>query len=435
MIDKDEFNAAVNIMIPIKNPKGSQNMKDIQNEEKMAHIKQELEILREELRQVRDLAKLSATTFPTFKTPIYFTMADLPSAYLPNQPRTNSTRSSHTDRSDLSNRDPTIPTKHQILGEHVAAPYDPHVPPVYVVGAPTFTMPVMVNVPYEVDQYAEMEKDAWLKEDASINAQLHDLRKALKSLQVTRVTESLDYDDMCIHPDIDMPYFIRAQEGVYFDKIMSMMGQKLAELVKMGDFIENERPSHQYPNNPQFVAHTSYVPYQVYNTQPHYNPPRAPAYQNLPRPYVPVQAPIHQNRPTYALRPRPNLEARNDRVYTPITETLCPIGIQGYDIEDCYNLKNQIKSLINKNGCVRDIEVWVSAKELTWTKVQWHKKALIPDQLGDDHIVEGIGNLFVAMAGEEEEINLSKLTIRDAEHREILQNWTISPSLFQPKSW
>ncbi|KAG5586323.1 hypothetical protein H5410_046757 [Solanum commersonii] len=38
----------------------------------------------------------------------------------------------------------------------------------------------------------------------------------------------------------------------------------------------------------------------------------------------------------------------------------------------------------------------------------------------DDHIVEGIGNLFVAMSGEEEEINLSKLTIRDAEPGEIL---------------
>ncbi|KAH0773656.1 hypothetical protein KY290_010793 [Solanum tuberosum] len=86
MIDKDEFNAAVNIMIPIKNPEGSRNMKDIQNEEKMAHMEQELEILREELCQVRDLDKLLATTFPTFKTPIYFTKVDLPSAYLPNQP-------------------------------------------------------------------------------------------------------------------------------------------------------------------------------------------------------------------------------------------------------------------------------------------------------------------------------------------------------------
>ena len=33
-------------------------------------------------------------------------------------------------------------------------------------------------------------------------------------------------------------YFIRDQKDVYFHKMMSMMGQKFAELVKMGDFIE-----------------------------------------------------------------------------------------------------------------------------------------------------------------------------------------------------
>uniref|UniRef100_M1DM39 Gag/pol polyprotein n=1 Tax=Solanum tuberosum TaxID=4113 RepID=M1DM39_SOLTU len=48
------------------------------------------------------------------------------------------------------------------------------------------------------------------------------------------------------------------------------------------------------------------------------------------------------------------------------------------------------------------------------------EQALIPDQAGIDEIVEGIGNLFVATAGEEEEINLNKLTIRDAEPGEIL---------------
>ena len=86
MTDKDDSNAAANIMIPIENPEGSRTMMDIHNEEKMAHMEQELELLREELRQVRDLAKLSATTFPTFKMPIYFAKADLPSADLPNQP-------------------------------------------------------------------------------------------------------------------------------------------------------------------------------------------------------------------------------------------------------------------------------------------------------------------------------------------------------------
>ncbi|KAG5599541.1 hypothetical protein H5410_030911 [Solanum commersonii] len=63
------------------------------------------------------------------------------------------------------------------------------------------------------------------------------------------------------------------------------------------------------------------------------------------------------------------------------------------------------------------------------------KRALIPDQAGIDDIIEGISNLFVAMAGEEEGINLNKMTIRDVEPGDILQNWTTSPSLFQPESW
>uniref|UniRef100_M1DDM7 Uncharacterized protein n=1 Tax=Solanum tuberosum TaxID=4113 RepID=M1DDM7_SOLTU len=198
----------------------------------MAHMEQELEILREELRQVRDLAKLSATTFLTFKTPIYFPKVDLSSADLPNHPELTQHTPTHgrvplasptavRTVPDFSNREPTIPTMQRILGAHVTAPYEPHVPPVYAAGAPTFTTPAVVNVPYE---------------------------------------------------------------------------------------------------------------------------------------------------------------GASDTIFMP-------------------------------------------------------EQTLIPDQVGNDDIVEGIGNLFVAMAGEEEEINLSKLTIRDAEPAEILQNWNISPSLFQPESW
>ncbi|KAG5619822.1 hypothetical protein H5410_005040 [Solanum commersonii] len=62
------------------------------------------------------------------------------------------------------------------------------------------------------------------------------------------------------------------------------------------------------------------------------------------------------------------------------------------------------------------------------------EQSSIPDQAGVDDITEGIGNLFVAMAGEEEGVNLNKTTIRDAKPGEILKNWTTGPSLFQPES-
>ncbi|KAG5590751.1 hypothetical protein H5410_041265 [Solanum commersonii] len=165
MTDKNEFNATANRIVPIENLESSQSITDIQNEEKMAHMEHELEILREELRQ----------------THIYFPKADLPSADLPNQLELTQHAPAHgrvppvspivvRTAPDLFNRDPTRPIMQQILGAHVAAPYEQHVPPVYAAGAPTFTMPAVVNVPYEVDQYEEMEKDAQLKDDASINA-------------------------------------------------------------------------------------------------------------------------------------------------------------------------------------------------------------------------------------------------------------------------
>ncbi|KAH0657997.1 hypothetical protein KY289_026745 [Solanum tuberosum] len=121
MNDKDEFNVATNIMIPIENLEGSRNVTDNQNEEKMADMEQELKNLMKELRQVRDLAKLSASTFPTFKMPIYFRKTNLSSSDLPNQPEQTQHAPTHGQvppaspitvrtMSDLSNRDPTIPT-------------------------------------------------------------------------------------------------------------------------------------------------------------------------------------------------------------------------------------------------------------------------------------------------------------------------------------
>ncbi|KAH0765052.1 hypothetical protein KY285_000923 [Solanum tuberosum] len=49
--------------------------------------------------------------------------------------------------------------------------------------------------------------------------------------EVARVQPPLDESELSKD-------FIRAQEGVYFDKMMSIMGQKFAKLVKMVEFIE-----------------------------------------------------------------------------------------------------------------------------------------------------------------------------------------------------
>lgn len=48
-------------------------------------------------------------------------------------------------------------------GTHRA--HEQYVPFVYTLGEPTLTAPVMVRVPYEIDQYAKIEKEANSKED------------------------------------------------------------------------------------------------------------------------------------------------------------------------------------------------------------------------------------------------------------------------------
>ncbi|KAG5616501.1 hypothetical protein H5410_016325 [Solanum commersonii] len=363
MTDKDEFNAAANIIIPIENLEGSQNMTDIQNEEKMARMERELKILREELRQVRDLAKLSVTTFLTFK-------ADLPSVDLPNQPEQTQHTLAHgrvppasptavRTIPDLSNRDPTIPTMQQILGAHDATPYGPHVPPIYATGDPTFTMPAVVNVPYEVDQYEKMEKDTQLKEDALINAQLQGYKP----------------------PKFDMfdgkgdPH---AHLRAYCDKLVGEMTEDFMTHFRFNTEIT------EYARRWRTEAARVQPPLDESELSKYFiRAQEAPTYQNPPKPYVPVQGLIHQNRLTYASRPRPNLETKNARSYTSITKPyaqlserlrttgvlqpvegklLDPIpsnfdrnkqcayhsGIQSHYTKDCYRLNNQIESLIRR---------------------------------------------------------------------------------------
>ncbi|KAM3343075.1 hypothetical protein P3S68_028041 [Capsicum galapagoense] len=62
-------------------------------------------------------------------------------------------------------------------------------------------------------------------------------------------------------------------------------------------------------------------------------------------------------------------------------------------------------------------------------------QVLVLEQADDEDITEGIENLFVAVIEEESEIAFKKLTIRDAEPGEALQNWTTSPSIFRQEYW
>nr|XP_016466129.1 PREDICTED: uncharacterized protein LOC107788908 [Nicotiana tabacum] len=95
--------------------------------------------------------------------------------------------------------------------------HERYIPPVYAISKPTFTTPVTVRVPYEVDQYAETESEVRRKEEELVFEQLQILRKQMKNLQVARGSESLDYKDLCIHPDVDMPTGYKPSNFDMFD--------------------------------------------------------------------------------------------------------------------------------------------------------------------------------------------------------------------------
>lgn len=102
--------------------------------------------------------------------------------------------------------------------QHTAT-HEWYVPPIYATSKPTFTTPVTVRMPYEIDQYVEMEKEARSKEDESLSEQLWVVRKQMKNLQVAWGGESLDYMDLCIHPDVDMSARYKPLKFDFFDGI------------------------------------------------------------------------------------------------------------------------------------------------------------------------------------------------------------------------
>ncbi|KAM3307903.1 hypothetical protein P3S67_009647 [Capsicum chacoense] len=50
-----------------------------------------------------------------------------------------------------------------------------------------------------------MEKDAKAKSDNDLAREVRELREAMRNLQTTRGSKSLEYDDLCVQPDIDLP--------------------------------------------------------------------------------------------------------------------------------------------------------------------------------------------------------------------------------------
>ncbi|XP_059281345.1 uncharacterized protein LOC132035043 [Lycium ferocissimum] len=183
--------------------------------------------------------------------------------------------------------------------------------------------------------------------------------------------------------EMTMLFVQSLKDATYYEMLISVIGQKFSEVIRMGDFIEegiktgritnlaalqatskaiqsdsikkkkdgvsavmtiqerrpNQMLTYQYPSSqpayysqytqtPQPYYQPPPAPYPVYHTQPTYCPPRAPAYQNPSR-YQPTYSPQPQyqpqNRPQNTPRPRPNFERKPTKTYTPLAEPLAQL--------------------------------------------------------------------------------------------------------------
>nr|XP_016461038.1 PREDICTED: uncharacterized protein LOC107784420 [Nicotiana tabacum] len=188
---------------------------------------QEMESLREEVQNIRELVHLAVTTLP--QPPSYPSLDSIPD-HFPTTSRQNnntppSSPTSQTPRNPpiTTNATHTFPhggvtftTNQHIPVVHIVA-HERYVPLVYATSEPTFTALVTVRVPYEIVQYAKIEREARRKEEELVSEQLQILRKKMKSLQVARGSESLDNEDLCIHPDVDMPAGYKPPKFDIFD--------------------------------------------------------------------------------------------------------------------------------------------------------------------------------------------------------------------------
>lgn len=153
---------------------------------------------------------------PQQANPLPFTTSYVPQTSLTQTPviQTNSL----TQTTPLSQT--ALPTQKYQATQHVPVAHTAirnvqYVPQVYVVEAQPFlnTMPTMP----EVDPYEEMEKEARSRTDDNVAREIRNLKEAFKSIQVHKGVESLEYEDLCVHPDVELPMGYKVPKFDVFD--------------------------------------------------------------------------------------------------------------------------------------------------------------------------------------------------------------------------
>ncbi|OIT18664.1 hypothetical protein A4A49_55492, partial [Nicotiana attenuata] len=216
-------------------PEASDGREVTLRDEHIAQLSQQVANLQGEIERLRNLTNLSISLnaplpeertnapipppFPSFDSPI---LEHLP----PNPPLHNNKPISTNAHANLQQANPSTFTtsyvsqpppaqstpltqNHHVTQHipmaHVAIPNMQHVPPVYVAEAQPFTTSMTHQLHSEVYQYQEAEIEVRAKADEYMAKEIRELKEAFKSLKTVRSMEGLEYEDLCVHPDVDLP--------------------------------------------------------------------------------------------------------------------------------------------------------------------------------------------------------------------------------------
>ncbi|KAJ8570631.1 hypothetical protein K7X08_037603 [Anisodus acutangulus] len=92
-----------------------------------------------------------------------------------------------------------------------------YVPPVYATEAQPSTSTIPNIHHQEIDQYEEMERQARIRNDESMARKIHSLKEAFKNIQTSKGHEGLEYEDLCMHPDVQLPIGYKVPKFDLFD--------------------------------------------------------------------------------------------------------------------------------------------------------------------------------------------------------------------------
>ncbi|KAJ8574068.1 hypothetical protein K7X08_010579 [Anisodus acutangulus] len=69
----------------------------------------------------------------------------------------------------------------------------------------------------EIGQCEEMDRKVRIRTDESVAREIHSLKEAFKNIQTSKGHEGLEYEDLCMHPDIELPVGYKMPKFDLFD--------------------------------------------------------------------------------------------------------------------------------------------------------------------------------------------------------------------------